>query len=413
MADFIPPKPNFLALSLVKTAMPFLLKSEGLEVRPSEHCINLIRAVQNTPAVLAVNHIDRCDPSVVATLATRCREDYYYLAARELFDENHGLRGMLMQGSGVYSVIRGMPEDTQSKEKTIELIADDKQKLVMFPEGDVTGRDDEIQPLKLDGIANMFEAQRRCLQGIARKPVEIIPVAVYYEACANTQQPLKDCLTSLEHFLDLPTWAGPVEARIQAVLHAMLRQMEEHYGAPSDSKNSDDRIEKLCHFIITAVANVTGSQNLENDSIHSYLYSVRGKLTRLKGIINDTGERYRFDDYLRKDTQERLESCVKDLERVQNLLILESTLQQRPANLDVTWRIIDRLELLITGRTTAKGNRIAWIEAGTPLSLLGSMADYHIHHGRTIDKTEQALRKSMQTVLDQLKQHSTVPQQAL
>lgn len=412
MADFLAPKPNFLTLGLVKMAMPFLLSAEKLEVRPSEHCLSLIRAVQNTPAVLAVNHIDRCDPSVVATLSTRCGEDYYYLAARELFDENYGLRGALMQGSGVYSVIRGKPEDIESKVKTIELIAEGRQKLVMFPEGDVTGRDDEIQPLKVDGIANLFEAQRRSLLGDQRKPVEIIPVAIYYEACANTQQPLKDCLGRLEYFLNLPTWPGPVEARIQAVLHGMLRQMEEHYGAPSDSKNSDDRIEKLCHFIISAVANVTGSQSLEDSSIHNYLYSVRGKLTRLKGTMIDSGYEYRFDDYLRKGTHERLESCVNDLERVQNLLILESTLQQRPANLDVTWRVIDRLELLITGRTTAKGNRIAHIEAGMPISLLGSMVDYHIHNKRTIEKTELTLRASMQSVLDQLKKHSTIPQQA-
>lgn len=121
-SDFIQPTTNPLILSLVKAMVPIVLKLEKLEVRPSEHCIEVVKSTKDSPVVLAVNHIDRCDPSVVASLSLKCQEDFYYLAARELFDENLGLRGWLMQNSGVYSVIRGTPEDKESKAETISLI---------------------------------------------------------------------------------------------------------------------------------------------------------------------------------------------------------------------------------------------------------------------------------------------------
>lgn len=394
-------------MSAVRAIMPLVLNSENLEVRPSEHCLALIRSQEGIPAVIAVNHIDRCDPAVTATLSMKCKEDYYYLAARELFDENHGIRGWLMKHAGVYSVIRGQPEDTESRDKTIALIAEGKQKLVMFPEGDVTGRDDLVMPLKRDGIRNMFEAQKRCLEMDPNREVHIIPTAIYYEVADNALQPLKNCLAELELYLGLITWNGSLEARIQRVFDSMIRQLEEHYGVPSnDSKSPNGRITSLCRNIVMSVANVTGSQSLEQPSVHTFLYSVRGKLQRLKSSMVDNEGR--FDDHLRGETLESLDVCSKDLDRVQNLLILATTLHQKPASLDVLWRVIDRMEHIILGKVSSKGDRIAWIDAAPPISLLRRSRDYDAQPANAIERTERRLRSSMQQVLEQLKSKSDV-----
>lgn len=406
MTDFIPPQPNPLVLTAVRAIMPLVLKGEHLDVRPSEHCLALIRSQKNIPCVIAVNHIDRCDPAVTATLSTKCKEDYYFLAARELFDENFGIRGWLMKNAGVYSVIRGQPEDIESRDKTISLIAEGKQKLVMFPEGDVTGRDDLIMPLKRDGIRNMFEAQKLCLEMDSKREVHIIPTAIYYEVADNALQPLKNCLAELELYLGLITWNGSLEARIQRVLDSMIRQLEEHYGATASHKTTNGRITNLCRYIVTAIANLTGSQDLEQPSMHAFLYSVRGKLQRLKSSLVDNSGR--FDDMLRAEEMERLEVCFKDLDRVQNLLILASTLHQKPASLDVLWRIIDRMENIILGKVTSKGDRIAWIDSAPPISLLRRHRDYVTQPANAIERAERRLRSSMQQVLETLKQKSEV-----
>ena len=409
-SDFIQPTTNPLILSLVKAMVPIALKLEKLEVRPSEHCLEVVKSTRGSPVILAVNHIDRCDPSVVASLSLKCQEDFYYLAARELFDENLGLRGWLMQNSGVYSVIRGTPEDKESKAETISLITEGKQKLVMFPEGDVTGRDDILQPFKRDGIGNMLEAQKICLEQEPSRIVQVIPLAIYYEVSENAIPQLKHCLSRQEDFLGLSSWNGPIEARVQRILFSMLRHLEQHYGKTSETKGADQRISELSLFITTTIANITGSQNYDQSSINTFLYSVRGKLQRL--IDNKTDSPICFDNVLRKENINSFQTAIHDLDRVQHLLILLSTLQQQPTTLDVLWRIIDRMEQLIIGSTTAKGNRTAYIEAGKPISLANIVANSD-KPTLAIDRTEELLRSSMQSVLQELKERSLALQETI
>jgi hypothetical protein len=412
-ADFILPTTNPFILSLVKAMVPIVLKMEKLDVRPSEHCIEVVKSTTDCPVILAVNHIDRCDPSVVASLSLKCQEDFYYLAARELFDENLGLRGWLMQNSGVYSVIRGTPEDRESKAETISLITEGKQKLVIFPEGDVTGRDDILQPLKRDGIGNMLEAQRICLEHDPNRTVKVIPIAIYYEVSDDAIPQLKHCLSRQEDFLGMSSWSGPIEARVQRILFSLLRHLEQHYGKRSEAKAADQRLAELSFFITTNIANFTnlsGSQNYDQSSINTFLYSVRGRLQRL--IDNKTDSPICFDNVLRKENISSFQTAIHDLDRVQHLLILLSTLQQQPTTIDVLWRIIDRMEQLIIGSTTAKGNRIAWLEAGQPISLAKEMTNSD-QPNLAIEHTAEHLRSCMQSVLLELKERSLILQETL
>ncbi len=64
----------------------------------------------------------------------------------------------------------------------------------MFPEGDVTGRDDVISPLKKDGIRNIFEAQEKSLKIDPQRAVHVIPTAIYYQVHEDAWQPLKELL---------------------------------------------------------------------------------------------------------------------------------------------------------------------------------------------------------------------------
>lgn len=427
MSEFIAPKPDPITLSIVKAIVPLYLKMERLTVRPSDNCMSVIKSQAGIPCVLALNHIDRCDPGVAAMLSTMCGEENYYLAARELFDENFGIRGWLMQHCGVYSVIRGLPEDVQSRKATEDLIAAGKHKLIMFPEGDVTGRDDTISPLKKDGIRNIFEAQEKSLKIDEQRAVHVIPAAVYYQVHEDAWEPLRMCLSQLEGCLGMPESAAPIEIRIQRVVEKMLQRLEFNYGVIAEKHHhgahssilynstrtnlsTNARLVNLCRHIISSVANITGAQVLENPSIHVFLYSVRGKLIRMKEVVNDLDGT--FDDRLHAETIERLYSCTRDLDRVQNLLILASTLHQKPRSLDVLWRVIDRLECLLLGRVSAKGSRTAWIEAGEPISLLRRSRDYRVHPTTAVERAEKRIRAAMQAVLDQLKAPTERKQEA-
>ncbi len=86
-----------------------------------------------------------------------------------------------------------------------------------------------------------------------------------------------------------------MESRIQRVIEKMLQRLEFNYGVVAtkheanphssirhnssrSSLSTNARLVNLCRHIISAVANITGAQVLENPSIHVFLYSVRGKV---------------------------------------------------------------------------------------------------------------------------------------
>jgi hypothetical protein len=64
------------------------------------------------------------------------------------------------------------------------------------------------------------------------------------------------------------------------------------------------------------------------------------------------------------------------------------------------------MEHLIIGSTSAKGNRIAWIEAGQAINLESTVGEYSKNPNQAIDRTEEQLRRSMQNLLRQLKEQS-------
>src|SRR5581483_3921566 len=97
---------------------------EKLEVRLSARCLDWLYKLRGTHCVLMVNHSDREDPTVTFEISRQAKENFIYLAARELFDENLGFRGWVMQRCGAYSVIRGKTADSTSAKATIHLITD-------------------------------------------------------------------------------------------------------------------------------------------------------------------------------------------------------------------------------------------------------------------------------------------------
>src|SRR5581483_5323170 len=161
MNNLIPPKENPAVTAAAKLALPLFLRWQKLQVIPSSDAIKTIRRLHGQQCVLLLNHPDRFDPVIAFALSKLTGEDFYYLSARELFDKK--LAGWFLQNCGAYSVIRGFPEDAASKELTIQLMMEGSRKLIEFPEGDVTGNDDHIFPLKQDGLRNMLEAQRRLI----------------------------------------------------------------------------------------------------------------------------------------------------------------------------------------------------------------------------------------------------------
>ena len=376
-------------------------------MRPSAHLITTIRSLNEESTVLMVNHCDRTDSSSVFALAQAAGEPFYYLSARELFDLDFGIRGFLMQGCGAYSVTRGHPEDNESKDATISLIAEGKHKLIMLPEGDVTGRDDDILPLKQDGLRNIFEAQRKKLAGADAQPVYLLPIAFYYEAQDDAIDPLQTCLARMERRLELVAQDYALEARINRVLNAVISHFESFYRIePAAGASSQARLRKICKQAALAIASYARVPADQNESEDVLLYSVRGAVRKLPPLDHFYG--CNFCDSLDKEKVERVKPCELELERLQQLLIISTTLGEKYFTLDLAWRLVDRLEQLVLGETSPKGHRIVWMECADPILVSDYFAEYEINSEKAVKRIEQQVRKSLVSTLQRLKRLAEV-----
>ena len=91
---------------------------------------------------------------------------------------------------------------------------------------------------------------------------------------------------------------------------------------------------------------------------------------------------------------------------MEQLLILAHTLQQYEFSIEEAWRVVDRLELEIIGKTSRKGHRIARMEAAPPLSLMEFQLTFDHDPEKAVHLVDQQARVAMYSALQQAKKAS-------
>lgn len=457
MANFIAPVDNPFLLFFTKTfLLPLFLHYEQLEVHVTERFRFAIGGLKNTQAVLLLPHADRLDFAVAFALSKICKENFYYLAARELFEEGFGLHGWFLSNCGAYSVMRGKEEDIASKDQTVAIIASGRRKLIMFPEGDVTGRDDVILPLKQDGIRNMLAAQQRILEGGAGEPIYLLPVALYYEVLPASWPSIMESVSRLEQHLNLRPPSYELEQRIENLLLSFIEHLEAHYLNSGvriagvhrfDKLSLEKRLLHIIELVSKRVADYMGidlnDAESEADLVHtvlSALYSTiitttegtaeklaertAGKATAVENTTaieaGATGPapiktlcRCQFCRKLENIHKRQAKSCLDEMHRMQQLLILKSTIKSQPFDMGLAWRILDRLEEQILNRRSPKGHRKVWIDAAEPLSLLEYHAEYQSAPVKAIQHIDGDVRSSLLSTKQELQSHILLSNQAV
>ncbi|MBX9693787.1 MAG: 1-acyl-sn-glycerol-3-phosphate acyltransferase, partial [Cyanobacteria bacterium] len=316
--DFVGPKPNSVLITLAKLLLPLVLQQQQLKVTASDRSVGVIRRHANSNTVVVSNHSDRCDSLVVAALSSQCGQDFSYLAAREIFDRNKGILGWIMQHCGVYSVIRGEPEDIDSKAETISLIVEGERPLIMFPEGDATGQD-RVAPLEEDGIENLFEAQGLLLElDYIPKSVVLVPVAINYTMSNGAIEALNDRVRALEFKLGLPYQMSSIQVRILRMVGALVDQLECTFGTLAPTSHLNARLRHVIRHIVNTLAHLYGFKlgSSLTMSEANMLYNVRAGLRRLKTQpLSDSF----FSHRLRDENANAGEALLKPL---QDLVIL-------------------------------------------------------------------------------------------
>jgi 1-acyl-sn-glycerol-3-phosphate acyltransferase len=343
-----------------------------------------------------INHSDRFDPLCACALSSECNESFNFLASREQFDRMFGFAGWVLQHLGTYSVIRGRKVERASAEETVRILVQGKHKLAEFPEGDVTGRDDAILPLKEDGLLNLFEAQRQLLE-LTGESLFVLPVAMYYKVRHDSIKPMTECVNRLEkafHISSLNMIELSFEQRIKRLVSQYISHLANMYNIVLFHKQSlSAELQELSRKITAMTANGCGITVHPDEDDAVFLYGIRADLRKSAEPCSLT--KCEFKHKLQRTADSKRAVLIRDLDLAEQLLILASTLESSKFTPEVAWRVLDRLELEIVGKTTTKGHRTAWIEAAQPIDLAPIYRKFVVNEKAELAKIDQQVRAAI------------------
>jgi len=245
---FIPPyRSTFwpIVFKTIRVHDYYLRKTEGVVRHEIRHIERLKASLAAGHAILITpNHPRTADPLAMGWLAVEGGCNFHVMASWHLFQFSR-LYGWAIRAMGGFSVNReGV--DRQAINTAVELLAEAKRPLIIFPEGATSRTADRLQAL-LDGVAFIARAaaKKRAKQTPPGKVV-VHPVAVKYFFSGDINKVTDDVLTDIEHRL---TWQPqrqlPLLARIAKVASALLSLKEIEYLEQPQTGTLAERLQRL------------------------------------------------------------------------------------------------------------------------------------------------------------------------
>lgn len=360
------------------------------------------KSLNGLRTVICPNHANHDDPEVMFAFSSLVGQDFNFLAAREIFEWDHGWRGFWLQKLGCYSVVRGAV-DRESFKMTKSLIAANKKKLVIFPEGEVSRQNDTLLHLET-GVPQMaFWAVDELAKKQQLEPVFIVPLALKYTYRDNIHDELERSLYKIEERLGLPSHARePLYKRLSAISDVLLTTLEHEYNvkAPADASRND-RIIALRLAILKNIANFlqidlpVGQLQLEyvrilRNALDDYIYD------------NSEEESTAYQKKLHDEKTKKIKGFYRDLDRVVTFIAIYDGYLREHLTQERFAEVLDRFEMEVFGKRTVKGARKVYIDVGRPIDLLPLYADYKAARKSGLQKVTNDLSEQISTMLEAL-----------
>lgn len=246
--EFIPPyRGNFWPwlLRALRVHNYYLKKSEGVVAYEVRHIERLRESLAAGHAILVTpNHPRTADPLAMGWLAVEAPCHFHVMASWHLFHKS-ALNSWAIQALGGFSVNReGV--DRQAINLAIELLAEAKRPLIIFPEGATSRTADHLQAM-LDGVAFIARAaaKKRSKETMPGKVV-VHPVAVKYFYGGDIRRAADDVLSDIEHRLTWqPQRSLDLLDRIFKVASALLSLKEIEYLGQPQTGDVAERLQRL------------------------------------------------------------------------------------------------------------------------------------------------------------------------
>jgi len=247
---FVPPRKGSFWPALLRSFQPRMLRRHGV-VQVDYRGVERLRAsvAAGHGIMLAPNHCRPCDPFVVAGLGYETGRHVHIMASSHLFMQGRFQR-FLLRRAGAFSIYReGL--DREALKCAIQITAEARRPLVLFPEGVISRSNDRLNPL-MEGTAMIAHsaAKQREKTG-APGCVVVHPVAIRYVFEGDIEATVEPMLADIERRL---TWRAqrelPVVERIIKIGGALLELKEIEYLGTSQEGGFDERIQHLVDHLL-------------------------------------------------------------------------------------------------------------------------------------------------------------------
>ena len=247
---FYPPRLNWFCLALANLSVRRMLRKEqrveSIDVAGLEHIAPLLE--RGDGVLLAPNHPDHADPHVIFDLSRRLNRPFYYMAAFQIFEGN---KRWFLPRIGVFPVDREGTDLTSFK-TGVNVLAEGKNPLVIFPEGEIYRLAERLTPLREGAVAVAATAAKRLAgQG---KTVWIVPVAIKYRFLDGHDPvpALEGLMADLERqFTWWPRRHQGLTERIYHYAEGMLGLKEYEYRGATGTGPLRERIGGLANSILS------------------------------------------------------------------------------------------------------------------------------------------------------------------
>ena len=270
--SFIHPKFNFPFMWFMDASIGKLLSIvhniESVEV--SENDKKMLKSLQKERVIYISNHPSTKEPPIAYYIGNLMYSRFYYMAAREVFDWGYGMVGKIIQSVGAYSIIAGTA-DRESLKQTRAILAQAGGKLVLFPEGEPTGgENDNLLPFQ-QGVTQLgFWGYEDALKIDPKAEIFILPAFIKYRFSGSPDSIRSEIDTSLkkmeDHFGLVKKGKTPVQ-RLFSIGEQMILENEKLFGiVPEESQTFDYRIGQLRHKILNFVADSVGLKKFNREA---------------------------------------------------------------------------------------------------------------------------------------------------
>ena len=246
--QFVPPYRNRFWSWVFRTVhlhAYYLWRTEGVWDYEIRHLERFRESLAAGHAILITpNHPRTADPLAMGWLAVKAPCHFHVMASWHLFHHSW-LYGWAIRAMGGFSVNReGV--DRQAINMAVDLLAEAKRPLVIFPEGATSRTADRLQAM-LDGVAFIARAAAKKRSKLTPPgKVVVHPIAVRYFYGGDIREAADDVLTDIEQRL---TWAPQrnlsLPQRIVKIGSALLSLKEIEYLDQPQAGRLSERINRL------------------------------------------------------------------------------------------------------------------------------------------------------------------------